>query len=151
MNHIIIDAMHLTRSPMLESVVGTLDPRQKIEMLKARADQIRQKDWKKAIKNHADRLERVARIRNAICHAPLIPAKVKGRFEFAPVAVTKILKSVTIVDSKNYNLERLTIERVKEIILLAEKTLAGGEEIRGNFGKIRAAMAAKGRGSPDLG
>jgi hypothetical protein len=45
----------------LEAVVATLDPRQKIEMLKSRAAHVRQPDWKKAIKAHADRLERVAK------------------------------------------------------------------------------------------
>src|SRR5260370_33247081 len=99
--------MHLTRSAMLESVVATLDPRQKTEILKSRAKHIRQKDWQKASKTHADRLERVARIRNGVCHAPWIPEKVKGSFEFAPAAATKILKSVTFVDAKNYSLDRM--------------------------------------------
>jgi hypothetical protein len=64
LNFIVIDVMHLSHSPMLETVVATLDARQKIEILKSRAGHIRQKDWQKALKTHADRLERVARIRN---------------------------------------------------------------------------------------
>jgi argininosuccinate lyase len=70
LNHIIIEVMHLSSTAMLEAVVATLDPRQKIEMLKSRAAHIKQQDWKKAVKTHADRLERVAKIRNAVCHTP---------------------------------------------------------------------------------
>lgn len=47
LNLIVIEVMHLAQSPMLESVVATLDARQKIEMLKNRAAHIKQKDWKK--------------------------------------------------------------------------------------------------------
>jgi argininosuccinate lyase len=73
LNHIVIEVMHLSESPLLEAVVATLDPRQKIEMLKSRAAHIRQQDWKKAVKTHAERLERVAKIRNAACHTPMVP------------------------------------------------------------------------------
>ena len=107
LNRIVIEVMHLAPSPMLESVVATLDARQKIEMLKNRAGHIRQNDWKKALKTHADRLERVTKIRNAVCHTPLIPDKTKGGFEFAPAAASKLLKSVTILDKNNYTVDRL--------------------------------------------
>jgi hypothetical protein len=140
LNHIVIEVMHLTHSAMLESVVATLDPRQKTEILKSRAKHIRQKDWQKALKTHADRLERVARIRNGVCHAPLIPGKVKGSFEFAPAAATKILKSVTFADAKNYSLERMTIDQVRQIIPVAERALGDGENIRVNFAKIRSTL-----------
>jgi hypothetical protein len=144
LNHIVIDVMHLTHSAMLESVVATLDPRQIIEILKSRSKHLKQKDWKKALQTHADRLERVAKIRNAVCHSPLISRdKSKGGFEFAPATVTKILKSVTIVDATNYSLDRLTIDQVKQIIPLAEKALGGGQEILENFAKIRHALHQK--------
>ncbi len=139
LNHIVIDVMHLVHSPMLESVVATLDARQKIEILKARGKQIRELGWKKAVLTHADRLERVARIRNAVCHTPLIPVQGKRGFEFAPAAASKILKSVTIID-KNYTIDRLTLERAREVIPLAEKALGGGEELRTNLAKVRQAL-----------
>ena len=44
LNRIIIEVM---QAPMLEAVVATLDPRQKIEMLKSRVGHVRQPDWKK--------------------------------------------------------------------------------------------------------
>jgi hypothetical protein len=37
LNLIVIEVMHLAPTPMLEAVVTTLDPRQKIEMLESRA------------------------------------------------------------------------------------------------------------------
>jgi hypothetical protein len=143
LNHIVIDVMHLTHSTMLESVVATLDPRQKIEILKSRATHIKQKTWQKALKAHADRLEHVARIRNSVCHTPLVPNKMNGSLEFAPSAATKILKSMTIVDAKNYRIDRMTIDRAREVIPLAERALGGGEQIRSNFAKIRSEMERK--------
>jgi hypothetical protein len=146
LNHIIIDVMHLVHSSMLESVVATLDARQKIEILKARGKQITQKDWKKAVLTHASKLERVARIRNAVCHTPLIPSRGKPGFEFAPAAASKVLKSVTIVE-KSFTLDRLTLDQVREIIPLAEKALDEGEELRENFGKVRKALSERAKSS----
>jgi hypothetical protein len=140
LNHIIIEAMHLAHSTMLESVVATLDTRQKLELLKNRGKLIRQADWKKAVLTHADRLDRVSRIRNAVCHTPLIPRG--SGFEFAPAAAYKILKSVTIME-KDYVLDRLTLEHVREVIPLAEKALGGGELLIENFVKVRQALAER--------
>ncbi|SHG45925.1 hypothetical protein [Bradyrhizobium erythrophlei] len=141
-NHIVIEVMSLAPSPLLEPVVATLDTRQKIEMLKAHAKHIRQKDWKKAVQTHADRMERIARIRNAACHTPLVP-KSKGGFEFAPAAASKLLKSITIIDREKYTSDRLTLEQVREAIPVAEKTLGGGENILDNFRKLRTEMARR--------
>jgi hypothetical protein len=142
LNHIIIEVMQLAPAPMLEAVVATLDPRQKIEMLKSRAVHITQPDWKKAIKTHADRLERIAKIRNVVCHTPMVPRK-DGRFEFATSAATKLLKSMTVRSKDDYTVDRLPLERVRETISLAEKTLSGGEQILSNFVRIRTALDAK--------
>lgn len=142
LNLITVEVMHLTPSPMLESVVATLDPRQKIEMLKGRAAHVRQIDWKKALKNHADRLERIAKIRNVVCHTPLVPRN-GGGFEFAPAAATKLLKSMTVRSKDEYSIDRLSLDRVRETIDLAERALSGGESILVNFGRIRQATADK--------
>ncbi|MGY3130142.1 hypothetical protein ACVWZM_000824 [Bradyrhizobium sp. USDA 4501] len=143
LNHIIVEVMHLSPSTMLEAVVATLDPRQKIEMLKSRASHIRQHDWKKAVKTHADRLERVAKVRNAVCHTPLIPSKKGDGFEFAAAAATKLLKSMQIRTKDDYTVERLTLNRVDEAIALAEEALGSGQNILRNFEKVRAALNAK--------
>lgn len=143
LNHIIIDVMHLEQSPMLEAVVATIDPRQKIEMLRNRAEHIRQSDWKKAFKTHADRVDRIAKIRNAACHTPMVPRKKGDGFEFAPVAASKLLKSMTVKNKDDYEVDRLTLDRLHETIALAEKALGGGEDILRNFAKVRAALEAK--------
>lgn len=141
LNLIVIEVMHLAPSPMLESVVATLDPRQKIEMLKSRAVHVRQQDWKKAIKTHADRLERVAKVRNAACHTPMIPSKKNEGFEFAPAAAPKLLKSMTVRSKDDYAVDRLTLHSLQEAIAVAEKALGGGEDILTNFAKVRSALA----------
>jgi hypothetical protein len=143
LNLIIIEVMHLAPAPMLEAVVATLDPRQKIEMLKSRAGHVRQPDWKKAIKTHADRLERIAKMRNAACHTPMVPSKTDGRFEFAAAAATKLLKSMTVRSKDDYTVDRLTLERVQEAIALGEKALGGGEQILFSFANVRTALDAK--------
>ena len=143
LNHIIIEVAQLEYAPMLESVVATLDPRQKIEILKSRASHVRQKDWQKPLKTHADRLERVARIRNVVCHTPLVRKRTTGKFEFAPAAASKILKSLKIHDDRSYTFERLALDQVSEIIPVAERALGGGEDILRHFKKVRAALAVK--------
>jgi hypothetical protein len=148
LNHIIIEVMHLAPSPLLETVVATLDPRQKIEMLKSRAGHLRQPDWKKAIKTHADRLDRVAKIRNAACHTPMIPSKKGEGFEFAPAAASKLLKSMTVRSKDDYAVDRLTMVQMHEAVGLAEKALARGEDILMNFAKVRSALTAKASTGP---
>jgi hypothetical protein len=143
LNLIVIEVAHLAPSPMLESVVATLDPRQKIEILKARASHVRQKDWQKGLRTHADRLERVARIRNAVCHTPLVPNKSNGELELAPTAASKLMKGLKIDDNRKYTFDRLTLEQVREIIPVAEKALGGGEAILENFAKVRDALTRK--------
>jgi hypothetical protein len=143
LNRITIELMHLEQSPMLEAVVATLDPRQKIEMLKSRAGHIRQHDVKQAIKTHADRLERVAKTRNVVCHTPLVPSKNDGELEFAPAAASKLLKSMTVRSKDDYDVDRLTLDSVHEAIPLAERALGGGEDILTYFAKVRAALAVK--------
>ncbi|MGX9426413.1 MULTISPECIES: hypothetical protein [Bradyrhizobium] len=143
LNHIIIEVMYLSTSPMLETIVATLDPRQKIEILKSRAAHLRQPNWKKAVKAHADQLERVAKIRNAVCHTPLVPNKKGDGFEFAPQAATKLLKSMTVRSKDDYSITRLTLDDVQEAKTLAIKALGSGEDILANFAMLRSALEEK--------
>ena len=55
LNQLVIEALHLEKSPMLESVLATLDPRQKIEMLKGRAKLINTLAGKRASRDFATR------------------------------------------------------------------------------------------------
>lgn len=127
LNHIVMGIARVAESPMVEAVIATLDPRQKIEILKARADHMQQADWKKGLKTHADRLERVARVRNMACHVPLVANEAKGILEFAPAAAVKLMKSMTIVSREDYSVERQPVGRVKEAIELGQKAFGGGQ------------------------
>jgi hypothetical protein len=145
LNDVIIEVMRLAQSPirMREALVVTLDPRQKIEMLKSRAAHIRRQGWKKAVKTHADRLERVAKIRNAVCHTPMVPNKKGDSFEFAPAASAKLLKNMMFRSKDDYSIEGLTLDHVQEAKTLAMKALGGGEDILAKFAKARAALEKK--------
>ncbi|WP_156436551.1 hypothetical protein [Bradyrhizobium pachyrhizi] len=143
LNHIIIAVTHLTPAPMLEAVVATLDPRHKIEILKARADHIRQLDWKKALKTHADRLERIAKVRNTVAHVPIVPNKTTGKLEFAATAATKLLKSLKAESKDEYTVTRMSLQRVKEAIETGNEALGSGQELLENFARVRAALATR--------
>jgi hypothetical protein len=88
-------------------------------------------------------LERVAKMRNVVCHTPLVPSRQSKGFEFAPAAASKILKSLRIDQNKNYTLDRVSLKQIEEIIPVAERALAGGEAILENFGRVRTALVAK--------
>jgi hypothetical protein len=145
LNQVIIEVIRLAQSPirMREALVATLDPRQKIEMLRSRAAHIRQQGWKKAVKTHAGRLERVAKIRNAVCHTPMVPNKEGDGFEFAPASATKLLKDMMFASKDDYAIEGLTLDHVQEAKTLAMKALGGGEAILTKFAKARAALEKK--------
>ena len=143
LNHVIIEVIRLAQSPirMREALVPTLDPRQKIEMLRSRSAHIRQQGWKKAVKTHTDRLERVAKIRNAVCHTQMVPNKKGDGFEFVPAAAAKPLNNMMFKD--DYSIEGLTLDHVREAKTLAMKALGGGEAMLTKFAKARAALEKK--------
>jgi hypothetical protein len=147
LNDVLIEVIRLAQSPirMREALVATLDPRQKIEMLKSRAAHIRQQGWKKAVKAHAGRLERVAKIRNAVCHTPMVPNKKGNGFEFAPVAAAAVkpAKNMAFKSKDDYSIEGMTLDHVQEAKTLAMKALGGGEAILTKFAKARAALETK--------
>jgi hypothetical protein len=53
---------------------------------------------------------------------------------------------MTVRSRDDYTIERLTLERVLEVIPLAGKALGGGEDILSYFAKVRAAKKARGQG-----
>lgn len=72
----------------------------------------------------------------------MVPSKKGDEFEFAPAAASKLLKNMTVRGKNDYDVDRLTLDRLHEAVTLAEKMLGGGEDILTNF-KVRASMAAK--------
>jgi hypothetical protein len=135
LNHILIQVLHLTESPMLESVIATLDMARKIEMLRARTKHIVQNNWKKPILAHLEKLEKISRWRNIAAHTALIPHDEHGA-AFAPAAAAKLLKSFQIGDEAPTT--RIPVSDLKPIIRLAESALYEGEQILKNFRKINA-------------
>ncbi|MGH6842666.1 MAG: helix-turn-helix transcriptional regulator, partial [Methylocella sp.] len=95
LNHVLIQVLHLSESPMLEAVVATLDTVRKIEMVKERSKYIAQSKWQKPVLAYVDKLERMSKWRNIACHAPLIPDEKHGAV-FAPTAAAKLLKSLQL-------------------------------------------------------
>jgi DNA-binding XRE family transcriptional regulator len=133
LNHVLIQVLHLTDSPMLESVIATLDTVRKIEMLKARSKHIHEPKWRKTILSYLDKLERVSRWRNIACHTVLVPDDKHGAV-FVPAAAAKFLKSLQISEDPTSN--RFPVAELKSSITLAESTLYDGENILHNFRKV---------------
>ncbi|HML07565.1 MAG TPA: helix-turn-helix transcriptional regulator [Xanthobacteraceae bacterium] len=133
LTHIVIQVLHLTESPMLESVIATLDMVRKIEMLKARSKYIHQPKWRKSVHSHLEKLERILKWRNIAAHTALIPDEEHGAV-FAPAAAAKLLKSLQITEDAIVN--RTPIGDLKLIIKLAESALYDGEVILQNFRKV---------------
>jgi transcriptional regulator with XRE-family HTH domain len=130
LNHILIQVLHLTESPMLEPVIATLEMNRKIEMLRARSKHIRQLDWRNSVLTHLEKLERISRWRNIAAHTALIPDDEQGAV-FAPAAAAKVLKSFQIDDEAIAN--RVPISDLNPIIRLAESALYEGQNIVQNF------------------
>jgi hypothetical protein len=133
LNHVLIQVLHLTESPMLESVIATLDMNRKIEMLKARSKHIRQLHWRNSVLSHLDNLERISKWRNIAAHTMLIHDDEHGAI-FAPAAAAKLLRSLQIDEEPIAN--RIPISDLKPIIKLAEKALYEGQNIIQNFLKL---------------
>lgn len=136
LTEVVIEVMHLEKSPMLETVVATIDGRQKIEMIKARARKLTAQDWKKALIDYAEKIEKVNQVRNTAAHTALIP---KGDgFEFVPRQASKILKSMKII-GREYELNRVSIEDIKAAVPVAEQALGDGQVVLDNLARLRDA------------
>jgi transcriptional regulator with XRE-family HTH domain len=133
LNHILIQVLHLTESPMLESVIATLEMNRKIEMLKARSKHIQRPNWRTAVLSHLEKLERIWKWRNIAAHTALIPDDKDGAV-FAPAAAAKLLKSFQVDEEPVAN--RTPISDLKPIIKLAESALYDGQKILLNFVKV---------------
>jgi hypothetical protein len=135
LNHVLIQVLHLSESPMLEAVVATLDMVRKIEMVKERSKYIAQPNWRKSVLGYVDKLESVSKWRNIACHTPLIPDETHGAV-FTPTAAAKLLKSLQL--GKDPVAKRVPIADLKSAITLAESALGDGLNLIENFQKVNA-------------
>jgi transcriptional regulator with XRE-family HTH domain len=134
LNHVLMQVLHLTESPMLEPVIATLDVVRKIEMLKVRSKHIAQHNWRKPLAGYLDKLEAVWKLRNLACHTPLIPDSKHGAV-FAPAAAAKLLKTLRL---ENSSIERTPISKIKEGIAIGEHALGEGQTIVENFQRLNS-------------
>ncbi len=139
LNHVLMQVLSLTDSPMLEAVVATLDTVRKIEMLKARSKHIAQPAWRKPLLAYLDKLERVSKWRNIACHTPLIPDSKHGAL-FAPTAAAKLLKHL---DPAEPTANRIPIADVQSAIPVGESALGDGMNLLDNFKKMNDARVKR--------
>jgi transcriptional regulator with XRE-family HTH domain len=140
LNHILMHVLHLAKSPMLESVIATLDLNRKIEMLKARAKHISESTWRKALKDHLEKLERVNSSRNIVAHTALIPDAKHGAV-FAPTAAAKLLNNLELGESPA--LKKTPIAEFSAKIKLAESALGSGQTIIEKFEQMNSELAKR--------
>src|SRR5260370_21092526 len=130
LNHVLIQTLHLIASPMLESVIATLDMVRKIEMLKERAQHISQPNWKLPLPSYLDKLERISKWRNIACHTVLIPYD-KHEAVFAPTAAARLMKDLQL--DEHPTARRTPITDLGTAIKLGESALFEGLELIQNF------------------
>jgi transcriptional regulator with XRE-family HTH domain len=135
LNHVLIQALHLADSSMLESVIATLDMARKIEMLKARSGHISERNWRKPLLTYLDKLERISKWRNIACHNPLIPNDKDGAV-FAPTAAAKVLKTLKIGEQPTAG--RIPIADFIPEIKRGESALFDGQVIIQNLQRMNA-------------
>ncbi len=133
LNLVLIEAFSLEKSPMLEPVIATLDPRQKIEMLKSRAKHINHDGFKKMIKALCDKAESVFRQRNIVCHTPA--SLVGNTWTFRPVAAVKLLDKL---DLEKKTSRDFPLNDIKTAISTGEAALGTGVTLLANFQNMNA-------------
>jgi hypothetical protein len=129
LNHVLIEVLHLTDSPLLESVVGTLDTVRKLEMLKTRSSHITQPRWRKPLLSYIGKLETVSKWRNIAAHTPLIPDD-NHNAVFVPTAAAKLLKTLRL---DNPVAQKIPVADLKLAIKTGEAALGEGLNIIQNF------------------
>ena len=140
LDQVLIQTLHLASSPLLESVIATLDMVRKIEMLKERAKHVSQPNWKKPILSYLDKLERISKWRNFACHTVLIPDE-KHEAVFAPIAAARLMKNLQLGDHPTD--KRTAIADLKPAITLGESALFDGMELIRNFQQANAERARR--------
>jgi hypothetical protein len=125
---------------MLKSVIMTLDPARKIEILKERAKKIAPPHWKKELTSFVNKAERVFKYRNIACHTQ--PIFDKGTWTLQPFAAAKVLKSI----DKTHSIEGVSFDVLKTAISTAEAALASGVNLCDNIKRAKAERAKRDRG-----
>jgi hypothetical protein len=135
LNSVVVQVLHLGSSPLIEPVVGTLDPVRKIELLKERAPFIRNQEWKKRVTAFVSKAESVFRHRNIACHMPAI--RENDKWTFTPVSAARVLKHLDLEQPKA---KRFSFNNLKDAISTGETALGEGFDLVENFKRLNAEL-----------
>ena len=138
LNLVTMAAMMIDYAPMTETVVATLDPGKKVEILKARAEHISDESWKMGIIAFCKKAESVFRQRNIVCHTPAI--KTDMGWSFQPVAAAKLLKRL---DLKKKTARDFPFSDVKDAIKTGEAALGAGVHLLEQLKRLKEAREKK--------
>lgn len=136
LTHVVIELLHLTKSPMLEPVVATLDSPRKLEILKGRAKHIKQAHWKRPIEKYVDLVERVNRARNTASHSQLLQER--DKFVFTSSQAAKLFKGLKLEGVPT--VERVPLETIVSAVQIAEQALGVGINLIENFERVQVEL-----------
>jgi len=145
LTHVVIEVLHLTKSPMLEPVAATLESSRKLEILKGRLKHIKQADWKTAIQTYVDLVERVNKSRNIACHSQML--REGDKFVFSSSQAAKLFKGLKLEGVPT--VERTPLDSVVHAIGLAEKALGAGQNLIENFGRVQSELDRRRKNQED--
>ena len=141
LNHICISVLALTESPMLESVVASIDSARKIEILRGYATKITSAQWKMGLKDHADAVEAVNRARNIAAHSVMLFED--GKPVLHSPAAAKLFKAI---DLKSKTAAKTNIGTLERAIRKAEVALSSGGNLLKNFERVAAERERRKKG-----
>jgi hypothetical protein len=139
LNRVLVEVLDIGGTPMVESVVATIDTRLKIEILKERAKHITAKDWKNGVTKYCDKIEKVFRYRNVVCHTPAVLKD--GCWTFKPVAAAKLLKKI---DVANKGFAHVSAKELVSAITCGREALGAGENLLQNFNNLNQEKQRRG-------
>ncbi|MGU9979827.1 hypothetical protein ACJ4V0_07275 [Phreatobacter sp. HK31-P] len=140
LNKLLVEVLDLGSSAMTIPVVATLDPQRKIEILKERAKFIPNADWKSGLKKHIDRVERVFKQRNIVCHMTLVLED--GAWLLRPTAAAKLLKNL---DLTTQQLRHFPVREFRDEIQKAEEALGEGGKLISSFQRLNKELESRRR------
>lgn len=137
LNKAMCTVLDLGDAVMLESVVATLEPGRKTEILKEWAKHIRNADWRKGLMRFLDKVEDVMRERNVAAHSRLYVRG--GTWVLQRTAAAKVLKGLhgeaTALD--------IPVAELRRAISKGEAALNEFDALRESFARANAARRAK--------
>jgi len=139
LTHVVIEVLNLSKSPMLEPVVATLDSPKKLEILKGRAKHIKQVHWKMPIEKYVDLVERVNRARNTACHSQMLQEK--DKFIFTSSQAAKLFKGLKLEDVPT--VERVSLDTIVNAVKITEQALGAGVNLIENFERVRVELGRR--------